>query len=149
MSLKTRYATLSDLPEVYEMTLAGHKDLGGTLPETINPEKLDNWIYEAYRQAPCVLLEDKEIIGMWGLCTFIPKWSNDVVLGDYMLYIKPEHRSIKAIELLTQAVCDAADSFNLSLRLNYIIPNRFDAHKRLFERMGFEPKGIIGFYKGK
>lgn len=149
MSLSTRYATYKDLPTVCKLTLEGFRELKETAPESVNPEKLVDWVHEAFNQAPCVLLEkNNEIIGMWGLCTLIPKWSNDPVLGDYMLYIIPEHRSLKAIQILTKAVKDTADSFNLPLRLNYLINDKFDAHKRLFEKMGFKASGIIGIYKG-
>ena len=100
-----RNATIADLPTVYRMAWDGYKELKDVAPEAVDPDLLWNWVLKAHTQAPQVLLEkDGEIIGFWGLCTVRAAWSYDYVLADYMFYILPEHRSMKATKQLKDAV---------------------------------------------
>lgn len=145
-----RYANASDIPEVYRLAWAGYKDLKEIAPERVEPDLLMNWVKKAYKQAPQVLLEkDGEIIGFWGLCLIKAAWSHDVLLADYMLYIKPEHRSFKAIKELTKAVKSYADQSKLTLRLCYLFKGKLPVHLKIFGMMGFSVCGLVGFYKGK
>lgn len=149
MSLDTRYAEQKDLATVYRLVWAGYRELKDVIPDDVDPDLLRNWVNEAYRQAPQVLLEkDGEIIGVWGLCTIKAKWARNYLLADYMLYILPEHRSLKAITTLKKAVCDVADKHNLTLRLSYLFKGKLPLHVRIFTMMGFDVCGLIGFYKG-
>lgn len=144
-----RNAEIEDLPTVYRLAWAGYKDLKEIVPETVDPDLLWNWVVKAHKQAPQVVLEkDGEIIGFWGLCTTKAAWSYDFILADYMFYILPEHRSMKATKRLKNAVCDVADSLNLTLRLSYLFKGKMPLHARIFCMMGFTIRGFIGFYKG-
>ena len=144
-----RYARESDLPTVYRMSWAGYKDLKDVAPERVDPDLLWKWVNTAYKQAPQVLLEkDGEIIGFWGLCLTRAAWSYDTLLADYMFYIRPEHRSIKATKALVRAVKDVADQLNLTLRLCYLFKGKLPVHVRIYHMMGFSVSGLVGFYKG-
>lgn len=144
-----RYATESDLPDVYRLSWAGYKELKEILPEKVDPDLLWNWVIKAYRQAPQVLLEkDGEIIGFWGLCLIKAEWSHDVILADYMFYVLPEHRTIKATKQLVKAVCDVADKHKLTFRQCYLFKGKMPVHARIFGMMGFTVRGLVGFYKG-
>ena len=144
-----RNATIADLPTVYRMAWDGYKELKDVAPEAVDPDLLWNWVLKAHTQAPQVLLEkDGEIIGFWGLCTVRAAWSYDYVLADYMFYILPEHRSMKATKQLKDAVCTVADKLNLTLRLSYLFKGKMPLHARIFGMMGFKIRGFIGFYKG-
>ncbi len=144
-----RYAKEQDLPQVYKLCWEGYKELKEIVPEKVDPDLLWNWIVKAHSQAPQVLLEKNgEIIGFWGLCTTKAAWSHDLMLADYMFYILPEHRSLKATKQLKDAVCEVADNFNLTLRLSYLFKGKMPLHARIFGMMGFTVRGFIGFYKG-
>ena len=144
-----RYAEEKDLPTVYKLCWAGQRELKEIIPERVDPDLLWNWILKAYSQAPQVLLEkDGEIIGLWGLCTMQAAWSYDAVLADYMFYVLPEHRSLKATKRLKDAVCSVADQHKLTLRLSYLFTGKMPLHARIFAMMGFTVRGFIGFYKG-
>lgn len=136
------------------MAWRGYRELSTIVPEKVEADLLFDWIVEAKRQAPCVLLEkDGKIIGFWGLCTLKPRWSHDVILGDYMFYVYPEHRSMQAVKLLKMAVEAVADHYDLNLKLSYLFvadePRKKAAHIRLFEKVGFAVIGVMGIYRGK
>ncbi len=147
--MRVRYANESDLPEVYRLCWAGYKDLKDIAPEKVDPDLLWKWIIKAHKQAPQLLLVDgDEILGFWGLCTVKAAWSYDWVLADYMFYIKPDNRSLKATQKLVQAVKDVADSYNLTFKQSYLFKGKLPVHVRIFNMMGFSVSGLIGFYKG-
>lgn len=147
--MKTRYAVSDDLLKVWKMCWAAYKEVENITAERVDPELLFDWIEGAMKQAPCVLLiKEEKIIGFWGLCTFRPKWSHDAILGDYMFYVLPEHRCMKAVETLKTAVLAVADQFGLNFKLSYLIPDKKDARIRLFEKVGFEVTGVTGVYRG-
>ncbi len=147
--MKTRHAIPSDLLDVWRLCWKAKKELQSITPETVDPELLMDWIEEAMGQAPCVLLvKDGVTIGFWGLCTCRARWSHDVILADYMFYVLPEHRSMKAVEHLKTAVQAVADQLGLNLQLSYLFTDKKDAHIRLFEKVGFEVHGVMGVYRG-
>lgn len=140
----TRYAEYDELPEIVRLTQKGFKEHN----EKTEPERLIDLVYSSYARAPCVVLEHGgEIIGFWGLMSVVPKWNKEQELADYMLYIVPEFRSLKTVKLLTKAVTDTADRYGLKLRLNYIFnTDNYRAHIRLFERVGFKVRGVLGVH---
>jgi hypothetical protein len=148
--LKTRYAELKDLAEVLELTWRGYKELESIAPVKYKPDLLyKEVILPSWRRAPCVLLEkENQIIGMWGLTTYRVHGSTDSILADYMFYIIPEHRSLKAVEALKKAVISVADQFNLNMKLSYLFTDKKDAHIKLFEKVGFKVTGVLGTYEG-
>lgn len=143
-----RHATPEDLPTLYKLCWAGYRELSP--PERVDPDLLWDWVVEAFHQAPqLILVKDGQIIGFWGLCFIKAAWSYDRMLADYMFYILPNHRSLKASRLLVQAVKGIADSFNLTFRQSYLFKGKLALHIRIFQMMGFSVSGLIGFYKGK
>lgn len=148
--MKTRYAERKELADVLELTWRGYKELEDIAPVTYKPDLIyKDIILPSWHRAPCVLLEkDNEIIGMWGLTTYRVHGSAESILADYMFYILPEYRSIKAVEALKKAVLDVADQFKLNMKLTYLFTDKKDAHIRLFEKVGFRITGVQGVYEG-
>lgn len=145
-----RHATFEDLPILFKLAWAGYKELKEIAPERVDPDLLYKWVEKAYSQAPQVLLEkDGQIIGFWGLCLIKAEWSYDILLADYMFYVLPEHRTIKATKQLVRAVCDVADQHGLTFRQCYLFKGNLPLHARIFAMMGFKACGLVGFYKGK
>lgn len=148
--LSHRYAEADDLPIVavlYKMALDELKDI---LPVKPDDENIINCVLTNWACAPCILLEKgSEIVGFYGLTTFKPKYSNDAVLGDYMLFILKEHRTYKAAKMLALAARDVADRFNLPLDLNFIAPGDFRAKSRFLENMGAKIVGVKAVYYGR
>jgi len=147
--MSTRHAEQKDIAEIYRLSWAGYKELKDIAPEKVDADLLLQWIYKAYAQAPQILLEkDGKIVGFWGLCTIKAAWSHDILLADYMFYILPEHRSIRATRQLVKAVKDVADQSKSTFRQCYLFKGRLPLHARIFAMMGFSACGLVGFYKG-
>lgn len=144
-----RYAEFHDLGDVFSLCLLALEELKDVLPFKISEEKLFERIKYFWAQAPCVVFEeDKEIVGFWGLCTYLPFFSEEAALSDYMFYILPEFRSFKAAKNMVEAVKAVADDHGLPLELNYMITEKFDQKTRLFEMMDLQKTGVKGLYKG-
>lgn len=137
--MKTRYAELEDLPEVAAMYLTGLKEIGD-LALKPNPEKCMDEVINSAAHAPCILLaKDREICGFAGLKTVIPSYTDQAILREYMFYIKPEHRSLKAAKILSDAAQAVSKKFNLPLRMGHIALGK-NVHKRakLLEAWGYK-----------
>lgn len=148
--MTTRYADLDDLPAVAEMCIMGLQELSENLPCRISEDKVLNSIINNWACAPCILLEDNgRLIGFYGLTTIAPYYTDEAVLGDYMLYINPEKRSYKAARILSIAARDVADKFNLVFDLNFITPANLNTKSRFLENMGAKVIGIKGVYDGR
>lgn len=144
-----RYAEADDLPVVAELCIMGLQELSGELPCKVSADKLLNSILTYWACAPCILLENNsEIVGFYGLTTYYPYYSEDAVLGDYMLYIKPKFRSYKAARALSHAARDVADKFKLVLDLNFVTPGNFQTKARFLENMGAQVIGVKAIYRG-
>lgn len=124
--MKTRYAMREDLPEVLEMYLAGLEEIKDRIPPYI-PAKCADVVFESWLRAPCVVLEreesgsEAEIIGFAGLTTYVPAYSDQVILREYLFYIAPEYRSIKAAKALSNAVQATADELGLPLYMSHMV----------------------------
>lgn len=150
--MRIRYADLDDLPAVSEMCIMGLKELSAATPCAVSEGKLLDSIINHWAHAPCILLEDDEgLAGFYGLTTYVPYYSNDAVIGDYMLYIKPEKRSYKAAKMLSIAARDVADKFGLPLDLNFMLSQSSDikTRGRFLENMGAKITGIKAVYHGR
>ena len=146
----TRYAGIGDLPIVAELCIMGLQELSGQLPAKLSQDKLLDSILQYWACAPCILLENNsEIVGFYGLTTYYPYYSEDAVLGDYMLYIKPEHRTYKAAKALSLAARAVADEFKLLFDLNFVTPGDLKAKSRFLENMGAKIIGVKAVYDGR
>lgn len=148
--MKTRYADIGDLPIVAELCIMGLQELSSQLPAKLSQEKLLDSILQYWACAPCILLENNsEIVGFYGLTTYYPYYSEDAVLGDYMLYIKPEHRTYKAAKALSLAARAVADEFKLLFDLNFVTPGDLKTKSRFLENMGAQTVGVKAVYDGR
>ena len=146
----TRYADIEDLPIVCWLCIMALEELADQLPAKPDPDRVIDAILSDWACAPCIILENQgEIIGFYGLTTYRPKYSNDTVLGDYMLYVKPDKRNYKALVLLSIAARDVADKFGLALDLNFITPANLNIKTRFLEKMGAKITGVKGLYDGR
>ena len=148
--MMTRYAGIGDLPIVAELCIMGLQELSGQLPAKLSQDKLLDSILQYWACAPCILLENNsEIVGFYGLTTYYPYYSEDAVLGDYMLYIKPEHRTYKAAKALSLAARSVADEIKLLFDLNFVTPGDLKAKSRFLENMGAKIIGVKAVYDGR
>ena len=148
--LKTRFAYIEDLPIVFELCNIGLQELSSQLVLKISPEKLLHSIHENWAKAPCILLiKGSEIIGFYGLTAYTPYYSDDAILGDYMLYIKPEHRTYKAAKMLCTAARAFADHAKIALDLNFVTPGDIKTKSRFLENMGARITGVKAVYDGR
>ena len=147
--MMTRYAEKDDLPQVYVMYLAGLSELQGKIAE-VNEQKALNHVLECWSQAPCILLEkDGEIIGFAGLKTSSVPYSDMVVLRDYMFYIHPDQRGLKAWRTMCKAVQAVADEFKLNFIGDHKLTGSIQHHERLIKMAGAKPRSIISVYEAK
>jgi hypothetical protein len=148
--MMTCYADIQDLPKVAELCMLGLQELKNECSSNLDEEKLLDSIMTFWACAPCILLKkNDEIIGFYGLTTFKPFYSDDTVLGDYMLYIQPEHRSYKAARMLSIAARDVANKFKLVFDLNFITAANINTKARFLEGMGAKVIGVKGAYDGR
>lgn len=138
-----RYAERNDLPQVYVMYLEGLKELKAK----VNEKKALDYIIQCWSQAPCILLIDEEIIGFAGLRTSITPYGDTVKLRDYMFYIVPEHRGLKAWRELGKAVREVADRFNLDFVGEHLLQGDLKHHERLIRMAGAKPVAISSLYE--
>lgn len=145
----TRYAEKDDLPEVYVMYLAGINELHkNSFP--VNESKALDTVIRSWAVAPCILLEkNEELIGFAGLKTTMPEYSDVVLLRDYMFYILPAHRSLKAWRTMCKAVQEVADKFQLDFIGNHKLTDEIPKHERMIKAAGATPWAISAIYRCK
>lgn len=149
-SLDTSFATMEDLPFVASLCIMGLEELGSALPCRVSSEKLLNSILQFWANAPCILLKNgSDIIGFYGLSAYVPFYSEDAVLGDYMLFILPKYRSYKAARRLSVAAREFAQSKKMCLELNFITPAKALLKARFLENMGAQIIGVKAVYDGR
>lgn len=138
-------ATKDDLPHVYVMYLEALDELG----EPYDEKKALDFVLVCWSKAPCLLLKDNgNIIGFAGLNTYMPAYNNEVYLREYMFYIKPDHRGIKAWRKLCKGVQDVSDKFKIPFVGEHRLQGTIKHHERLIRMAGAKPKAIISVYGG-
>jgi len=116
-----RYAEFDDLETVLEMYMTALAEIKENVCKP-NPEKCRNTVYFSWAQAPCILLEKAgQIVGFAGLKTVIPEYSDEPVLREYMWFIKPKHRSYKALKLISDSCQAVSDKFKIPLFMSHMV----------------------------
>jgi len=143
----TRYAEKEDLPAVYVMYLEALKEIDEPHDEK---DALDFMLY-CWAKAPCILLMDNaNIAGFAGLNTYAPSYDKKrQELHEYMFFIKPSHRGIKAWRILCKAVQDVSDKFNLTFVGTHRLTGTIKHHERLIRMAGAKPLAVLSVYEGK
>lgn len=145
-----RFATLNDLPKVFELCMMAMEELKDRLPLSLSAEKLSNSILDNWALAPCFVLEkDGQIEGFYGLTAYKPFYSEQATLGDYMLYLTPSHRNYKNLSKLSKAARDFANEQKMPIDLNFIANSKQDLKARFLENMGAEIIGVKAVYRGQ
>lgn len=144
--LSVRYAEKEDLPEVYVMYLEALRETG----RRYNDAKALDYVLLCWSQAPTILLEkEQQIIGVAGLSTSTTPYGYDVSLTDYVIYVRPEYRSIKTWEALTKAIQGVSDRFQIPFIGDNLISGDIKAQERLIRRAGAKPIAIKAIYEAK
>jgi GNAT superfamily N-acetyltransferase len=119
--ISTRYAMREDLAEVLDMYISALNEIQDYI-EPISVEKCAGLVLKNWLSAPCVLLEKAgQKIGFAGFASAIPEYSEAVTMREYMFYIKPEHRSIKAAKLMSDKAKEAADECGVPLYMSHMV----------------------------
>lgn len=120
-ALSTHYAMREDLAEVLYMYLNSLTEIQDYI-EPISEKKCADVVLKNWLNAPCVLLKKAgEIIGFAGFSSTIPEYSDSVTMREYMFYIKPEHRSVRAAKLLSDKAKEAADECKTPLYMSHMV----------------------------
>ncbi len=120
-AISTRYAMREDLAEVLDMYISALNEIQDYI-EPISVEKCADVVLKNWIKAPCVLLEKAgQNIGFAGFASAIPEYSDSVTMREYMFYIKPEHRSIKAAKLMSDKAKEAADECGVPLYMSHMV----------------------------
>jgi GNAT superfamily N-acetyltransferase len=140
---ETRYAMREDLAEVLEMYISALKEIQDYI-EPISEDRCSKTVFENWLRAPCVLLEKAgQIIGFAGFNSAIPEYSESTILREYMFFIKPEHRSVKAAKTLSDTAKKTADSVGLPLYMSHMVFEH-DVNKKanFLKRWGYKVLNI-------
>lgn len=142
-AITTRYAMREDLAEVLDMYITALHEIKEYL-EPIAEEKCAQVVLKNWIAAPCILVEvNGEIVGFAGMRSCIPEYSNENILSEYMFYIKPEHRSVKAAKALSDAAKSAAKECGVNLYMSHFIKTSDDKTKvKFLKRWGYDPISI-------
>lgn len=138
-------ALRSDLPKVVSLQIQRAEEFEFfNLYPKMDLDLVVNNTIDRWQEAPVFLLKDKNlIVGFAGTALDSFYWSSEKFLTDYMVYILPKYRSIKAVGLLYKAMKDYAKSNNLPLHLTQIGVDKPKVRERLMRRLGFRQTGYI------
>ena len=148
-ALKTRFAEFGELALVLDMYMAALDEIKDHIHE---PEEsaCAKEVLRSFNSAPCVLLEDKSgVIGFAGMKRVIAPFTSKPHLSEYMLYIRPDRRSIRAARALSRACQAVSDMLKLPLYMNHFLSGHSAADKvKFLERWGYKPIGVAVMYGG-
>lgn len=139
----TRYAMREDLAEVLDMYITALNEIQDYI-EPISVQKCAALVFKNWLGAPCILLEKAgEKIGFAGFASAIPQYSDATIMQEYMFYIKPEHRSLKAAKLMSDKAQEAADECGVPLYMSHMIFEHDTQKKETFlKRWGYKVLSI-------
>jgi len=121
------------------------------LNEPHNEKDALDFLLYCWAKAPCILLMDNDsIVGFAGLNVYAPLYDKKrLELHEYMFYIKPSHRGIRAWRMLCKAVQDVSAQFNLVFVGTHRLTGSIKHHERLIRMAGAKPQAIISVYGEK
>lgn len=133
-----RMATADDMPRVFEMLLAGQREVK---PFRVAAEKAWTYLTEVVFTRGVILVteRDDEIVGTCGMIAEEIWWSDQVIIEGLWLYVDPEHRRSPHATTLLRAMARYADRVQLPLSTGFLArPGReatLQAKRRLYERV--------------
>lgn len=145
--MNTRFATRGDLPEVLDMYMAALDEIRH---EILEPDEAAcaRLVVHSFQTAPCVLLEnDGEIAGFAGLKVTTAPYTIKRQLSEYMFYVKPAFRSMKAITALSEACKRVSDAMRLPVFLTLMLSGqKSDDKAGVLSRLGYQPIAVACSY---
>jgi hypothetical protein len=147
--IKIEYAERHDLELVLEMYLDGLEEMGEAMLKP-NPEKCAAEVLLSWAGCPQILLVDEDgIFGFAGLKRIVPEYTNDNCINDYMFYIRPDKRSVKAAKMLSDAAQKVANDYKEPLYMSHFVGDKdFLTKCKFLERWGYECLSVQVRYKG-
>lgn len=140
-------AEREDLPTIIEMVLKIPDEIGFEKLPTKNPQKVTQWIYDNWLEAPIFVYKvDSEIVGLVGVLIDSMWWSDERVVQDYVFYIDKDHRKASVFNELIKAVRDFAKLNGLPVVTQFLSAARTETKQKIFERNGFKNAGFIVTY---
>ena len=132
LKVEFRLATFEDVPEIYELLLAMHEEVGLA---TLAPLKVLQTI-EAVLANGFVMLATKgeQVIGAVGLDVREWWYSNDSYLGDRWTFVHPDHRSPTTAPRLLAKALEVADKTGLPVVMGVLSPHDVERKNKLFRR---------------
>lgn len=142
-----RQATPKDIPVILDLYAKGLIELGETdIYENLLLKKVVNSLH----LAPCFLMiKDGNIEGMAGMTVVTTSHSGVAMLCDYMFYVQPEHRNLKALSELVENIKQFAREKDMPVKLEFITDNDQKLRERVLEMHGFKVYSVSGIYYGK
>ncbi len=117
------------------------------LGEAYDDNDAMEYILSCWSKAPCILLDDGDIIGFAGLTTFAPCYDKKrAYLREYMFFVRPDKRGIKAWRTLTKAVQSVSDKFKLQFVGEHRLKGDIQTHLRLIKMAGAKPVAVTSIY---
>lgn len=131
LHITSRYAEQGDLADVLEMYMAALEEIKDYITKP-DLDQCAETVFKSWSGAPTILIElAGKIIGFAGLRAFKPHHSGQTCLTEYMFFIRPAMRSLRAAKALSDAVQAVADKFKLPLYMSHMV---FDVPLAVKER---------------
>jgi hypothetical protein len=150
MNPEVRIATKDDVHEVMKLALMIYDEIG---VYKMSPEKVLYEIYPALCQdgglVGVIDNEQKEIVGAVLIKIVDPFYSDEKVLEERSLFLRPDYRTARGG--LAKKLCEfckrVADELEMPLRVSVENDIRTKGKIRLFERQFGEPVGAVFMYR--
>lgn len=134
-----------DLADVIKLCYDGVKELQEKqeLPDA-NPDMVESAIREEHKYSPVFIVKSgDDIVGFAAMCRGRHFWSPELYLTTSMVYIKPEHRSHKAIRRLYDAIKKYAILQGVPYIDHYLCNGEIDGRRALVRSLKLKEYGII------
>lgn len=133
MTVTVRHATETDRALIWSMLLDMSKEMA---PYSVSLRRVDERIDQVLRRGVALIAEnDGQAIGTIGLLGQAGSWfTDDRVVSDTWIYVRPDRRSIKAWGMLVLKAMEYARDNNLPLVLCLYTMKDTERKARLFER---------------
>ena len=138
-----RKATEKDLPKVCNLVCKGISEMDYN-PNSVEPELVVQAVLDAFKQAPCYVVEKNgEIIGCAPLAFDCSFWSSKRLLTSLVVYVLPQHRNFGIIKELYECIKKFAKLQGVSYVDIFNGMDKFDVRARLSKAQKLTQVGIV------
>ena len=144
LPLEYRLATERDVPAVTDLCQEFH---GLSYQKTVpfDWDTMGDWVSDRVSDSGSLVLgawSGSDLVGSVIGLTFVPPYSNRVVAGDYIWYVKPEYRGgMVGVRLLRMFEDWALDAGAVQILTGATSGIKSERAALLLERLGFVPTG--------